>query len=342
MATDLTRIGEKARKDPQLVFTSLYPHITDGDNLRDCYETLTATKATGVDGVTKAEYGQHLEANLQDLSARLQRMGYRPGPKQRCYLPKTGSAKGRPLGLSKLEDKIVEKAVKRTLGPIYEAVFEDSSYGYRPGRSQHHCVHALGQTIQQKRVNQLVEAASTRFFDTVNWAWLLTCLRQRIGDARVIRLIIRMLKSGIMEEGLVHATEAGTPQGSILSPLRSTITLHYVLDLWFSQQVRRQGQTIQQKRVNQLVEADSTRFFDTVNWAWLLTCLRQRIGDARVIRLIIRMLKSGIMEEGLVHATEAGTPQGSILSPLRSTITLHYVLDLWFSQQVRRQCRGEA
>ncbi len=239
MATDLTRIGEKARKEPQLVFTSLYHHITDVDNLRACYETLAATKATGVDGVTKAEYGQHLEANLQDLSARLKRMGYRPGPKQRRYLTKPGSAKGRPLGISNLEDKIVEKAVKRTREPIYEAVFEDSRYGYRPGRSHQHCLHVLGKTIQQKRISQLVEADITRFFDTVNWAWLIKFLRHRIGDERVIRLIIRMLTSGIMEEGLVHATEAGTPQGSILSPLLSNITLHYVLDLWFSRQVRR-------------------------------------------------------------------------------------------------------
>lgn len=239
MATDLTRIGEKARRDPQLGFTSRYHHITDVDNLRDCYVTLAATKATGVEGVTKAEYGQHLEATLQDLSARLTRMAYRPGPKQRRDLPKAGSAKGRPLGMSNLEDKMVEQAVKRTLEPIYEAVFEDSSYGYRPGRSQQHGVHALGKTIQQKRINQIVEADITRFFETVNWEWLIKCLRHRIGDERVIRLILRMLNSGIREEGRGQATEAGTPQGSILSPLLSNITLHDVLDLWFSRQVRR-------------------------------------------------------------------------------------------------------
>ena len=219
MATDLTRIGEKARKEPQLVFTSLLHHICDVDNLRACYETLEAHKATGVDGVSKDEYGKHLEEKLRELSAQLQRNGYRPGPKRRSYIPKPGSAKGRPLGISNLEDKIVELSVKRTLEPIYEAVFEDSSYGYRPGRSQHQCLEALGRTIQQQRVSYVVEADIKGFFDHVNHQWMIRFVRHRIGDERVIRLIIRMLKSGIMEDGLRHATEQGTPQGSIITPL---------------------------------------------------------------------------------------------------------------------------
>jgi len=241
MATDLKRISEKARKEPKLVFTSLYHHICDVDNLRACYDTLGARKASGVDGVTKAEYGKNLEENLQDLSARLKRMGYRPGPKRRSYIPKAGSAKGRPLGISNLEDKIVEAATKRTLEPIYEAVFEQSSYGYRPGSNQHKCLEALGRTIQKGKVNHVVEADIKSFFDQVNQDWMVKFLRHRIGDERVIRLVIRMLKSGILEDGLMSATEKGTPQGSILSPLLSNIYLHYVLDLWFSRRVRRQS-----------------------------------------------------------------------------------------------------
>ena len=240
MATDLIRISEKARKEPELVFTSLYHHICDVDNLRACYGALEARKATGVDGVTKAEYGENLEANLLDLSARLKRMGYRPGPKRRSYIPKPGSAKGRPLGISNLEDKIVEAVTKRTLEPIYEAVFEESSHGYRLGGSQHKCLDTLGRTIQQGKVSYIVEADIKSFFDEVNHEWMVKFLRHRIGDERVIRLIIRMLKSGIMEDGLTSATEAGTPQGSILSPLLSNIYLHYVLDLWFSRRVRGQ------------------------------------------------------------------------------------------------------
>ena len=239
MGTDLKRIGEKARKEPRLVFTSLYHHITDIDNLRASYDSLLGNKASGIDGVTKAEYGKHLEENLRDLSARLKRMGYRPSPKRRTYVPKAGSEKGRPLGISNFEDKIVEEATKRTLEPIYEAVFEDSSYGYRPGRSPHKCLDDLGRVLQQKRVSHVVEADIRSFFDTVNHTWMIKFLRHRIGDERVIRLLIRMLKSGILEDGLVQATEQGTPQGSILSPLLSNIYLHYVLDLWFSNRVRK-------------------------------------------------------------------------------------------------------
>jgi group II intron reverse transcriptase/maturase len=212
------------------------------DNLRACYDTLEANKATGVDGVTKEEYGKNLEENLRDLSERLKRMGYRPGPKRRSYIPKAGSEKGRPLGISNLEDKIVEEATKRTLEPIYEAVFEGSSYAYRPGSSPHRCLDALGRTIQQKKVSYVVESDVKRFFDKVNHEWMIKFLRHRIGDKRVIRLIIRMLKSGILEDGLVQASEEGTPQGSILSPLLSNIYLHYVLDLWFSRRVSRQSQ----------------------------------------------------------------------------------------------------
>ena len=144
MSTDLTRIGEKARKEPHLVFTTLYHHVTDVDNLRACYDALEADKAIGVDGVSKEQYGKELAQNLEDLSGRLKDMRYRPQPKRRSYVPKPGSAKGRPLGISSFEDKLVELSVKRVLEPIYEQAFEDSSYGYRPDRSTHECLDELG------------------------------------------------------------------------------------------------------------------------------------------------------------------------------------------------------
>jgi RNA-directed DNA polymerase len=240
VSTNLTRIGDKARAHPDLVYTSLYHHIADLDHLRVCYRLLKGNKAVGVDEVTKARYAEDLETNLQDLSARLKRMGYRPQPKRRMYIPKPGSETGRPLGMSSFEDKIVELATKRVVEPLFESVFEDCSYGYRPERSPHQCLDALGRTIQQKRVNHLVEADIRGFFDAVNHEWLLKFLRQRIGDERVLRLISRMLKAGIMEDGLVQSAEMGTPQGSILSPLLSNVYLHYVLDLWFQRRIRRQ------------------------------------------------------------------------------------------------------
>jgi len=238
MSTDLTRIGEKARKEPHLVFTTLYHHVTDVDNLRACYDALSAHKAKGVDGVSKEQYGKELVQNLEDLSGRLKEMSYRPQPKRRSYVPKPGSAKGRPLGISSFEDKLVELSVKRVLEPIYEEVFEDSSYGYRPNHSTHGCLDELGRTIQQKPVNHVVEADIRSFFDRVNHEWMLKFLAHRIGDPRILRLINRMLRAGIMEDGLVRASQEGTPQGSILSPLLSNIYLHYALDLWFSRRFK--------------------------------------------------------------------------------------------------------
>ena len=222
-----------------MVFTSLYHHVTDVDNLRACYKALDGSKAVGVDGVTKEQYGEDLDERLEALAARLKRMGYRPQPRRRSYIPKPGSEKGRPLGISCFEDKIVEMAVKRVLEPIYEEIFEDSSYGYRPGRSQHACLDELGRTIQQRRVSHVVESDIRGFFDEVSHEWTLKFLAHRIGDPRILRLIGRMLKGGIMEDGLVRASEKGTPQGSILSPLLSNIYLHYALDLWFSRRFRK-------------------------------------------------------------------------------------------------------
>ena len=242
MSTNPERIGEKARQEPGLVFTTLYHHVSDVGNLRACYDALPRDRAVGVDGVSKEEYGNNLDSNLQSLAERLRRMGYCPEPKRRVYIPKPGSEKGRPLGISCFEDKIVELAVKRVLEPIYEAVFEDSSSGYRPERNQHTCLDDLGRTVQQKRVSHIVEADIKSFFDKVNHDWMVKFLRHRIGDPRMIRLIGRMLKGGILEEGLFRATEAGTPQGSILSPLLSNIYLHYVLDLWFSRKIGKQCQ----------------------------------------------------------------------------------------------------
>lgn len=238
MATDLRRLREYVEKHPSEVMTSLYHHVTDVDNLRSCYESLDGYKAVGIDGVNKLQYGENLEENLKDLSARLKRMGYIPQSKRRTYIPKPGSEKGRPLAISVFEDKIVEMAVKRVLEQVYEPMFLECSYGYRENRSPHQCIDAIGKTIQQKRTNHVVEADIRSFFDRLNWEWLMKFLRHRIGDERLLRLITRMLKAGIMEDGLVKASEKGAPQGAIVSPVLSNIYMHYVLDLWFEKRIK--------------------------------------------------------------------------------------------------------
>ena len=239
MARDLTRIGERARQEPQTQFTSIYHYVTEVEHLRACYAALPAERAAGVDGVGKAEYGHNLEAKLRELSAQLGRLGYRPQPVKRVYIAKPGTNKQRPLGIPSFEDKLVQTALVRVLEQIYEADFTKSSYGYRPERTQHQALDQLGRTIQQQRVNYIVEADIKGFFDHVNQDWLMKFLEKRIGDERVLRLIVRFLKSGVMEDGLVRASEEGVPQGGNLSPLLSNVYLHYTLDLWFERRFQR-------------------------------------------------------------------------------------------------------
>jgi RNA-directed DNA polymerase len=241
VATELTRVRAYVTQHPSEVMTSLYHHVTDIDNLRSCFEDQDGSKAVGLDGVDKEEYRQKLEVNLTDLSARLKRMGYIPQTKRRSYIPKPGNEKGRPLAISVFEDKIVEMAVKRVLEQIYEPMFLDCSYGYREKRSPHQCIDAIGKTIQQNRINHVVEADIRSFFDRLNWEWLGKFLRHRIGDERLLRLIRRMLQAGIMEDGLTHASTEGAPQGSIVSPILSNVYLHYTLDLWFEKRVKPQA-----------------------------------------------------------------------------------------------------
>lgn len=221
-------------------FTSIYHYVTDKEHLRASYEGIDPGAAAGVDGVTKGEYGKELERNIEDLAERLNRMGYRPKPVKRKLIPKAGSNKKRPIGMPCVEDKIVQKSVSEVLAQIYETEFCESSYGYRPGRTAHDALDELGRTIQQKKVNYVVEADIKGFFDHVNQEWLMKFLEHRISDDRVLRLVRRMLKGGVMEDGMVKASDEGVPQGGSLSPLLTNVYLHYALDLWFERVFRGQ------------------------------------------------------------------------------------------------------
>ena len=239
MATKVTWIGEKAREDNECKFNALYHHVYDEDNLVECYRKLKLKSATGIDNMTKREYGEGLDNRICELSEKLRRMGYRPQPARRTYIPKPGSDKERPLGIPCFEDKLVQRSMKGTMEQIYEADFLECSYGYRPGVSQHDALRDLGMTIQQKKVSYVVEADIKGFFDHVNHEWLIKFLEHRIEDQRILRLVKRFLKAGILEDGLFASTETGTPQGGVLSPLLANVYLHYALDLWFEKVVKK-------------------------------------------------------------------------------------------------------
>lgn len=234
----LALLSERARKDPKCQFISL-AHWLDEEFLARCYYRLGRDRASGIDGVTWKEYGEHLEENLRDLVARLKAKRYRPQPSKRVYIPKDEHSR-RPLGLPALEDKIVQAGIAAILGAIYEADFLDCSYGFRPGRGCHQALDAVYETIRRKPINHVLDADIKGFFDNVSHEWLMKFLRVRIKDSSLLLLIERFLKAGYFEADQVVATERGTPQGGNLSPLLSNIFLHYVLDLWFEKRLKRE------------------------------------------------------------------------------------------------------
>jgi RNA-directed DNA polymerase len=240
METELARIAQIAREKPNGRFISLAHHI-NVESLTLTHQKMNGRKAAGVDGITKEEYGENLEENLSSLDDRMKRQAYKPQPVRRCYIPKPGTDKKRPLGLPSYEDKLVQGTLAPILNAIYEADFLDCSYGFRPGRGCHGALRELGRIIETKRVNYIVDADIKGFFDHVDHGWLLKFLELRIGDPNIIRLIARFLKAGVMEAGIIYGTPEGTPQGGVISPILANVYLHYVLDLWFEKRVRRQS-----------------------------------------------------------------------------------------------------
>lgn len=233
--TGVERIANRARQEPQTRYTSLMHHFTV-DNLRACFEALDGTKAPGVDGVTKAMYGQNLEANLQALYQKLHRMSYRPRPVRRVEIPKEDGSL-RPLGISCTEDKIAQEMARRIFDAIYEPVFLDTSYGFRPGRGCHDALRRLNHEVMSEPVNWLLDMDLAQFFDTMPHREILAVLAERIADRRFLRLVARMLKAGVQTPGGVVQDEWGSPQGSIVSPAIANAFLDHVLDQWVAQVV---------------------------------------------------------------------------------------------------------
>lgn len=230
----LDRIRQAACRDKEIRFTSLWHHVYDIDRLREAYLRLSPRAAAGEDGVTWAEYGKELEANLQNLSERLATGRYHARPVKRGYVPKA-DGKERPIGIPVLEDKIVQRATVAVLNAIYESDFLGFSYGFRPGRNCHMALDALAVGIQRKKVSWILDADIRSFFDTLNHEWLIKFIEHRIADPRVIRHVKKWLNAGVLEQGKLLEPEEGVPQGGSVSPLLANLYLHYVLDLWANQ-----------------------------------------------------------------------------------------------------------
>jgi RNA-directed DNA polymerase len=228
----LQRIRQASKKkgDP---LTALLHHVYSTETLKEAFYSLKHKSAPGVDKVTWYAYQENLEANLTNLSERLKVGTYRPEPVERHYIPKADGRK-RPIGIPVLEDKIAQKAMVLVLNQVYEEEFKNFSYGFRPGRSQHDALDALNVALEKRKINWILDCDIQGFFDHLSHAWLIRFIQHRISDKRIIRLINRWLRAGVLEEGKWLSTEEGTPQGGSISPLLANIYLHYVLDLWIA------------------------------------------------------------------------------------------------------------
>ena len=265
----LDRVRQAARLRKEEKFTSLFHHLSV-DLFREAFFALKRDAAPGVDGLTWKTYEADLELKLADLHSRVHRGAYRVLPSRRAYIPKA-DGKQRPLAVAALEDKIVQKATVAVLNCVYEEEFLGFSYGFRPKRGQHDALDALVVGITDRKVNFIFDADVASFFDSVSKEWLVRFVEHRIGDKRIIRLIRKWLKAGVLEEEVVTVSEAGTAQGSVISPLLANIYMHYVFDLWADRWRRReaQGDVVIVRYADDFVvgleyESDARRFWDAL------------------------------------------------------------------------------
>jgi len=265
----LERIRQAARQRKKEKFTALFHHLTI-DLLEDAFDELKKDAAAGIDGLTWKEYDANLKRNLEDLHARLHRGAYRALPSRRVYIPKP-DGRQRPLAVAALEDKIVQRAMVAVLNAIYEEDFLGFSYGFRPGRGTHYALDALCVGITSRKVNFILDADIRSFFDTVSHDWLVRFVEHRIGDPRIIRLIRKWLKAGVLEHGIVMDSDRGTGQGSVISPMLANVYLHYVIDLWAEGWRRREamGDMIVVRYADDIIvgfehETDARRLLDAM------------------------------------------------------------------------------
>jgi RNA-directed DNA polymerase len=238
VSTKQERIATLAKHSPRMAFTSL-AYLMDIDWLKEAYRRTRKDGAVGVDGVTAAEYEQDLEGNLQRLLDRAKAGTYQAPPVRRVHIPKGGSTtETRPIGIPTLEDKTLQRAVVMLLEPIYEQDFLDCSYGFRPGRSAHQALKSFRDQLMNCRGGCVLEVDIRKFFDNLDHGHLRQFLQLRVRDGVLLRLIGKWLKAGVMEDGSVSYPDSGSPQGGVVSPILSNLFLHYVLDVWFEQEVK--------------------------------------------------------------------------------------------------------
>lgn len=230
----LEAIRKAAKRDKKMRFTALFHHVYNVDTLREAFLALKQNAAPGVDGATWESYEENLDQNLTDLSNRLRRGAYQAKPVRRVFIPKPDGSK-RPLGVPSIEDKIVQKAMVQVLNAIYEAEFLGFSYGFRPGKSPHNALDALYVGFMKRKVNWVLDADIRDFFNAIDHGWMIKFIEHRIADKRILRMIQKWLRAGVLEDGALTRSEIGTPQGGNLSPLLANIYLHYVFDLWTHQ-----------------------------------------------------------------------------------------------------------
>lgn len=278
-------ISGHARRDPKFQFTSL-AHLLNVEYLRDCYKSLNRNKAVGIDNVSWEEYGGNLDENLELLVSRLKLKKYKPIPARRVYIPKSETEK-RPLGISALENKIVERGITWILESIYEQDFLNCSYGFRPKRNCHQALKDLNDLIMFQPVNHIVEADIKGFFDNVSHEKLMEFIQIRIKDTTLLNLIEKFLKAGYVDDGVLVRSDTGTPQGSILSPILANIFLHYVLDKWFASTVK----------------SNVKGFCEIIRYADDFVCVVRYADDARRIE---KGLKNRFEKYGLeIHPTKS-------------------------------------
>ena len=225
METKLVRIAEISATTKHPIFTSVY-HLINEDMLKQCHKELDGSKAVGIDKVTKDEYGKNLDRNIKDLVQRLKNKSFKPLPSLRVYIPKANGKK-RPLGIASYEDKIVQMAVKKILGAIYEPRFLNCMYGFRPNRGCHEAIKEIYQRISYGKISYIVDADIKGFFDHIDHEWMMKFLEWNIQDKNLLWLIRKYLKAGIMEQGKFEPTEEGSAQGSVMSPMLANIYMHH-------------------------------------------------------------------------------------------------------------------